>query len=112
MALYDNKIFIVGGATSKGYSNSVLIYNENDLNEDPKTGPSNIRASRSPACTIFERLQNISISEQNIFWSEESDIKNKYQCSDNLVFCFDAKHCHFLERQIIWNKVSTFESFF
>ena len=68
MALHDNKIFIVGGATSKGYSNLVLIYNENDLNEDPKTGPSNIRASRSPACTIFERLQNILISKQNLVY--------------------------------------------
>ena len=68
MASHDNKIFIVGGATPKGYSNSVLIYNENDLNEDPKTGPSNIRASRSPACTIFERLQNISISKRILFY--------------------------------------------
>ena len=65
MALHDNKIFIVGGATSKGYSNLVLIYNENDLNKEPKTGPSNIRASRSPACTILERLQNILVSKQN-----------------------------------------------
>ena len=68
MALHDNKIFIVGGATFKGYSNLVLIYNENDLNEDPKKGPSNIRASRSPACTIFERLQNILISKQNFMY--------------------------------------------
>ena len=49
-----------------GNPNLVLIYNENDLNEDPKTGPSNIRASRSPACTILERLQNVLISKQNL----------------------------------------------